>query len=219
VIALRSSRGALASTVMMLALAAADMAAQACIGRPTLGVTNVGTVGAGVAFLRGGRSYGVDGTLGNRLFGLGSLDYYDYDDVSFSLKAVTAAAGYQLSTESEESVCPILLATHNVGFERNGVDMSATELAPGLSLAVMAEMSPTVRVGLFGQGAFVYTRVHADADVLGDESRNETAGVFGLGLTLISNDRWSFSPSVSFPVGVENADTVLGLSLAMALRR
>jgi hypothetical protein len=217
-------RRALTLVLAALALQSGNVAAQICLGRPALGANSVANFGAGASFFDGGEAYGARVGFGGQLFGLAAFDYYDPDATDLSLKSLGAGVGYDVTSGESVSVCPGVVATYAFGLEILGVDFTALEIAPGVAVGLVSELSPTVSVAPFGQVAFVYTRATVDAGPLGEQTEDETAGLLGLGISLIFNDRFSVGPSVLMPIARDEDDqggddTLVSVFFSVALGR
>jgi hypothetical protein len=201
-----------------LAITQAEAASQVCLGRPLLASNNFANVGAGTTDHESGRTYGVEASFGGPIFALASFDYFDFDNSGLSMKALSGGVGYDLSiSEPALSVCPIAQVRYEFGLDGLTVDLTALEISPGLAVGYLADLSSTVSVGPYAQGALVHARFNAEAPAL-DETETETYGLMVLGLSGVFNDAFSVGPSVTMPMGTDNGDTLLRLSFAVALR-
>lgn len=192
-----------------------NLAAQTCLGRPTLGTNTMGNVGAGASFFDGGKGFGGQATIGGPLFGLAAFDHYDYDNTPLSLKTVTGGVGYEvLSGGGNVSACPTLTGAYGFGLEYIDVDITVLEIAPALSVGLLTELSSLVSVASYGQAAFVYTRTTGDGGAEGESSESGASGLFRLGLSVILRDAFSVSPSVLMPTA---GDTTMNVSFSVTL--
>jgi hypothetical protein len=206
--------------LLALALAPVGASAQACVGRPPLAGNSQGNFGLGASFLDNAKGFGANATFGGPLFGVASFDYFDIDNSTLSLKAISGGAGYEMSVgDGSVSVCPGLSITYAFGLEVLGVDVTALEIAPGVAAGLTTEVSPTISVTPFAQASFVYSRVMVDAGPLGEEDENETAGLLVLGASLGFNNRLSVGPRVAIPIAEDGGDTAFGVFLSVAVGR
>jgi opacity protein-like surface antigen len=214
-------RRTLLVSVFGLALLPAAMAAQVCRGFPALTGSSNGHVGVGVSFFENGKGYGGEVTFGGPLFVMGFFNYIDPDDTSLSLKVVGAGVGYEAAAGSQISVCPGVTASYGFGLEVFGVDFTTIQVTPGVALGLTSNVSSTVSVTPFAEGALVYSRVEADAGPLGDASGDNWSGLLNLGLGLGFNDRLTIRPAASIPLAIDEdeqgGDTVFTVIVAIGI--
>jgi hypothetical protein len=201
-----------------LAFLPAAAAAQVCRGFPPLDGNQIGHVGVGASFFDDGKGYGAEATFGGPLFFQGVFNYLDFDNSSLSLKVIGAGVGYEVTdVGSQISLCPGFVASYGFGLEILGVDVTTIQVAPGLSLALTSEVSPTVSVTPFAEGAVVYSRLEADAGPLGENSEDDWSGLLQLGLGVGFNSQLTLRPAVSIPISEEGGNTVFNIMVAIAL--
>lgn len=205
--------------LMMALLCPSLVAAQTCLGNPSLGVTS-GNVGVGASFFDGGKGFSLNGTVGRRLFATGSFTHYDYDDTDLSLKTLAGGVGLELAAqESDVRICPSAYIQYGTGLEIFGVDVTTVTFAPAVSFGVESQVSPTVAVVPSATVAVLFQRTKADGGPLGEETESQTDGALGLSLSFIFNDTFSVAPSVTIPVAAENGNTSFGIGASIGFRR
>lgn len=193
-------------------------AAQMCTGGPALGSVSVGNVGVGVSFFDGGKTYSGGATFGRALFASGSFYYTDYDNTELSFKQVSGTVGYEVTSPgSSLSFCPMVGVSRGFGLEIAGIDVTTVSVSPALAVGLTADVSPTVKVTPFAEGALYYHRTTADAGPLGDAAETQTDGAAVLGVGFSFNDKLTLGPVVQIPIGADNGNTVFGIGLAIAV--
>ena len=209
---------------------------QTCLGLPSFGRAPVQlsaglTTGGDLTTIGGGIAWGGAGPF----FGVNAA-FVDIDEVDESAFSVGGGVGYQISGASMSRLrsgalpqatstrsiqwCPLAAIEYQIGpefdFLGETLDLSALSLSAGVNLGL-----PIVSGGLTliptGGVALAYTKISADAGSFGSGSESETYGIITLGLGFLMNETFSLKPFVAIPVGLEDADSRLGISLTIGL--
>jgi hypothetical protein len=205
-------------TVFAVLLIASPAAGQLCEATVPLGVGSPANLHAGASFFDGGKTYVGGVTFGSQVYGGASLGYTDFDDTDLSLKAIGGKVGMDVSSDNDAlSVCPRFSAGYEFGLEIAGVDITAWSVAPGVAIGVRSDVSPSVAVMPAGMASLIHTQAKADAGIGGEYDDSETYGLLSAGLGFLFNDRLSFTPAVSVPVGLDGGDATFGVSMGIAL--
>lgn len=224
--------GILLALLLASALPVHAAATQTCLGLPSFRSGRI-QLAANGSFGEDARSFEGSLSLGsNKGFGGLSLGAVDYDEIEGSTLLIGGGAGYQLPLGASSSfhVCPGIRAS--VGFgprdvfgglydsagvqrdPRPGDDASTFVFVAGLSLG--ASLGSTgVRLNPTAGLAFAYSSFQLkDPGGTGAE-RSDTYGALDVALGLIIRSVFAVRPSITIPIGLQGADPVFGLTLAI----
>jgi hypothetical protein len=203
------------------AILASAAAAQTCIGMPSFASGHMQVAGGG-SFTDGANSfgatagYGVPAGLYGKL-GLGTTSYDGLDGSSFDLGL---SGGYQatMGQSHEYAVCPVASFSYGSGpkdIGGTGVDMSNRSFGFGVSAGKVLGRDPHLQyVPNVGIG-FAYSKTRLEDSAGNSVDGSDSYGLATLGVGFVFNSTVSVNPSLSFPVGLEGADPVFGLSAAI----
>jgi hypothetical protein len=217
--------GACGAVLGALVAATSAAGAQTCLGLPSTTVAPV-NLSIGADFPEGAKGissrFGFGGTAG---FGGVSAGYITSDDDDVSATRIGADGGFAIpiGTYRRASLCPYVSGTYqfgpNIGEGPNRVEVSGITGSAGLALGGSVEVSPTFDVVPFARVGLLLVRTRVESGNVSD-SRNETGGTLGGGVSLRFSDVFTLTPSVSIPVGFEgDSDPVFSLGAAIGFRR
>ena len=215
---------ALAAVVITMATAS-SAGAQTCAGRAGQEAGSIQLSGDYSA-VQGVKQFSVTGGgLGQTGFGGVTLGSISYDDFAGSTFVLGAGAGYRLPVGSSGNaeICPVISGSLGMGpndIEGTGIDASTRSAQVGLTAGYRIAggtdiaIIPTVGAG-FTYSSFKLTD---GVDSLED---SDTYGALSVGVGLVLGRQFTALPSVTIPVGLENADPVvnIGLTLSLGTRR
>lgn len=198
----------------------ARAAAQTCTGMPSFSAGQM-QLSAGGSFADGASSFGgafgygaPKGLYGKAGIGTTSYDAFDGSSFDFSV-----GGGYQipLQTTRTAELCPI--ASLSIGSGPNdilgtGVDMSSRTFAFGAALGAQLGHNPQMRIVPNASFQFANTRAEMD-DGTSSVSGSESYALLTLGTGFVFNSRYSLSPTISIPMGLEGSDASFGLAGAI----
>jgi len=198
--------------------------AQSCTGMPSFSSGQMQAT-AGGSFADGASSFG--GTIGYGVpkgvygkAGLGTTSYDAFDGSSFDF---SVGGGYQipLQTSRTAELCPI--ASLSIGSGPNdvlgsGVDMSSRTFALGAAVGALLGNNPQLQFVPNASFQFANTRVAMD-DGTDSVSGSESYALLTLGTGFVFNSRYSLSPSISLPMGLEGSDASFALAGAIHFGR
>jgi hypothetical protein len=192
--------------------------AQACLGNPSFS-TNHLQVGANAAFDKSSTSFGGSFVGGSETLFTGvSLGGATYDGISGGSLQAGVAAGFQVPvTSGSMQVCPIVSADFGFGpsnFDGAGTDLRTQAFSFGLGAG--GELFKTERLAIVPSLSmgFAYTAA-TRAGLLSSGTDTETYGIAGAAVGFVLSERLSVRPSVSFPIGLDGADPVFGVGIAL----
>jgi len=210
---------ALYASCSLLALAAAPLHAQRCLGFPGFGGQPLrvdGRLATGdrhtdlAADLAFGQAAGAFGGVG--------IGVADYDNSNRSALLVSGEIGTQVPlgtptrTSAGAQLCPVASLQYRAGPNTDAVDRSGLDLRGGVSLGTSLPMAQSTRFAPYGTVSFAYRRATVDA---GRErlTSDDVGGVIDLGAGFIFTNRFTVRPSVSIPVGFDDTDARFGLAV------
>ena len=213
-------RRALLLSLALPFMFSARAVAQTCTGMPSFSAGQM-QLSAGGSFADGASSFG--GTFGygapKGLYGkagIGTTSYDAFDGSSFDFSVV---GGYQipLQTTRTAELCPI--ASLSIGSGPNdilgtGVDLSSRTFAFGAALGAQLGHNPQMRIVPNASFQFANTRAEMD-DGTSSVSGSESYALLTLGTGFVFNSRYSLSPTISIPMGLEGSDASFGLAGAI----
>lgn len=211
----------IAAAALLAAVPFTVAESQTCEGRPG---RTVGKFAVDAGFSSGNDAtqfaVGVTG-LSTTTYGGVTVGSIDYDGFGGSTTTLGGNLGYQLpmGTTGRAQLCPFLEGAF--GFGPNnigglGIDISTRDAAAGLVWGYRAKESddftliPTIGAG------FAYAAV-TFSDGTDDLTESETFGMLRVGLGMVLAKRLSISPTVMIPVGLEDADPMVGVTLSLML--
>ena len=191
--------------------------AQLCMGLPAF---SAGRVQIGAAADFGNDAQAFIGTLS-----VGSpagpfagvlIGTVSYDDVDGNSTAIGGQLGWQLpiGTASRVQLCPVAGVVRSFADDLGGAEVASWDVVFGLQLGVPTGASSQFRIVPTAGAALAYTKARFEAGIINFEE-DETFGILSLGLGLLLNARVSLLPTVEIPVGLDDADPVLGIMLAV----
>lgn len=200
-------------------LAPAGLAAQTCLGNPSFRVNHLQLAGEAL-FDENVTTFGAMFTGGsNSYFGGLGAGGASTDGVDGTTLLVRGQVGSQVpvSASGAAQVCPILTA--ELGFGPDDIDGLGTNYgsrAFGFGLALggvmastgMLELVPSISAG------FQYRAGIFDA-VGGSTTVSDTYGTVGAALGLVMNQSLALRPSVTLPVGIEDAKPIFGIGVTL----
>jgi hypothetical protein len=218
--------------ILASALIVRDIGAQTCLGLTSFKSGRIQLAATG-SFGESARSVEGAFSLGSsKPFGGLSLGAIDYDDIAGSTLLVGGAVGYQfpLGSSSTFQVCPGISTTlgfgpndifggvyDSAGVQRDphpGDDASTVAFLAGLSLGAALGNSRVRLNPAAGLGVAYSSFDLKDPGGSGAE-RSDTYGAVNLALGLIFSAAVAVRPSVTIPLGLEGADPVFGITIAV----
>jgi hypothetical protein len=224
--------GVLLALVLASALAVHDAATQTCLGLPSFHSGRIQLAAHG-SFGEDARSFEGSFSLGtNKVFGGLSLGAVDYDQIAGSTLLIGGGVGYQLPLGASSSfhVCPGIRAS--VGFGPDdifggvsdsagvrqdphpGDDASTFAFVAGLSLGASLG-SPRVRLNPTAGLGLAYSSFDLKDPGGSGAERSDTYGALDFAVGVIFRSTFSVRPAVTIPLGLEGADPVFGVTLAI----
>lgn len=200
-------------------LSPAALAAQTCLGYPSFRANHLQLAGEAL--------FDEDVTTFGAMFTSGSNSYFGgvgaggatTDGVDGTTLLLRGQLGSQvpLSPGSAAQVCPILTAELGFGPEDiDGLGTNYSTRAFGFGLAFGGVMATTGTIALVPSvsAGFQYRAGIFDG-VGGTTTVSDTYGTVGAAIGLLMNQSLSIRPSVTIPLGVENANPVFGIGVAL----
>jgi len=196
-------------------------AAQVCEGRPG---SSAGRVALGATFATDNSSselgVGITG-LGAGAYGGATLSRVTYDEFSGSTTAIGGTAGYQVAVGStaRSQLCPFVSGVLGFGpndIEGTGVDASATAFDAGIAWGTVASQSRDVTLIPTVSAAVAYASIKL-SDGVSDFTVSDTYGLLKLGLGVALGRQFAVTPSITVPLGLDDADPILGVHLSLYL--
>jgi hypothetical protein len=205
-------------------LPAARLQAQSCLGLSTFDNHPV-RIGASVGSENDVTNLGLNVNFGQRQGAFGGvgvgLTQFDDDDIDEDATTISGSLGYQipLGTNTRSSrgpqVCPIAAVGYTIGPDVGNLDTRILSLQGGFALGAPVELTPAVRLTPFGALSLLHQRATFSVGD-DDDTVSESGGLLDLGAGLIFNDRFTIRPSLNVPIGFDNSDTGLTLSLGLS---
>jgi hypothetical protein len=189
---------------------------QVCLAQPTLVAGKAaGLVNA--TFADGGESFtGTARFAGSQLFGDVNVGLTQYDAFDGSSFVVGGALGTQIAPNRASTlrVCPIANVSFGFGpsdIRDTGVDHSHQGFGAGVGIGGIAMRSESVEIIPAGgvQLAWARSKLSGNGDSFSD---SETYGVLSGGVGFAFQRLLTITPSLSIPVGLEDADASFGLT-------
>jgi hypothetical protein len=211
-------RAFLLSLALTLGLGARAVA-QTCTGMPSfsagqLQATAGGSFADGASSFGGTFGYGVPKSFyGKAALGTTSYDAFDGSSLDFGL-----AGGYQIPLQSSRTteVCPVASLSLGSGPDDvlGGADMSSRTFAFGAALGAQVGNNP--QLGIVPNASFQFANTRAEMDDgTSSVSGSESYALLTLGTGFVFNSRYSLSPTISIPMGLEGSDASFGLAGAI----
>jgi hypothetical protein len=192
--------------------------AQSCMGTASF---NSGAVrlGGGAFFAGEADTYGASAAYGsNRLFGQLNFGRTSYDGVEGSSTVIGGGLGYRIPVASSRrvEVCPGVTISRSSGpeDEASGTDAYATTFTGGAQMGMPIRHSDGLTFVPTAGLAVAHTSVELTSP-LGDFNGSETYALLSVGTGLVLNSVITVQPLVTFPIGLDNADTSFGLTASM----
>ncbi len=218
-------RRSLVVTLALLASIGSQAVAQTCKGLASFSTGRMQVTGNG-SFTQGRNTFG--GSLGYGLpasvFGGATVSTTSIDALNGSSTNLGANAGYQLTLgkAAQMQMCPVASFEIGMGpddqtFNINQSSRRATVgLAVGTSMGANARMQIVPNAGL----GLAYDKTKRDGGSGGPlVETSETYGLATLGVGIIWNSNISVRPSIDIPLGLDNSDPTLGLTVAYSFGR
>jgi hypothetical protein len=203
----------------LFTLGANSLEAQSCLGTAsfTAGPARLGVAGA---FPEGAKEFGGQLAYGqvNGGFGAVSVARATANDADVSSMTYGVTGGYQLNLGQRggAQLCPVgglsYSTTDEVEFLGSSIDASARTFQAGLAVGAPLNAGATAQLVPFGSLSLANTSATVTVD--GEDSSNdETYGVMQLGAGLVLGRAITVQPSVSIPLGLEDADAVFSVAM------
>ncbi|MGH7580832.1 MAG: hypothetical protein ACREM9_11710 [Gemmatimonadales bacterium] len=217
-------RRALLLSLALPFMLGARAAAQSCTGMPSFSSGQMQAT-AGGSFADGASSFG--GTFGygmpKGVYGKAGLGTTSYDAFDGSSLDFSVGGGYQipLQTSRTAELCPVASLSFASGPNDvigSGVDMSSRTFALGAAVGALLGHNPQLQFVPNASFQFANTRVSMD-DGTDSVSGSESYGLLTLGTGFVFNSRYSLSPSISIPMGLEGSDASFALAGAIHFGR
>ena len=196
-----------AALALSLSIVAQSAYGQTCTGQVAIGSGNPALVAASASFTEGSRGFDVGVTAGNSLlFGGFTVGRVTSTVVDSSSTFYGGVVGAQLaaSPSRRAMICPLFSVFHNAGA---GEDNSSTSFAGGASAGFVVSETETFAV--------VPTVGFSISKTRQFEAFGDASGVVQIGVGLIMNKRFSITPQVVVPVGIEGAKPIFAVVAAL----
>jgi hypothetical protein len=199
-------------------------AAQMCTGMPSFSSGQM-QVTAGGSFADGASSFG--GTFGygvpKNFYGKAGIGTTSYDAFDGSSLDLSLGGGYQIPVQASRAmeVCPVANLSLGSGPSdvlADGVDVSSRTFAFGAAVGGQVGRNPQLQIVPNASFQFANSRVELD-DGTDSASNSESYGLLTLGTGFVFDSRYSISPSISIPVGLDGSDASFGLAGAIHFGR
>jgi Outer membrane protein beta-barrel domain len=213
-------RFANALLVCTCALLPAAVGAQACVGAASFSSGPM-RLGAGLTISDGLKTYGAQFGVGAEVgpFGSASLSRAEYDNASEAGVVLGLNAGYAIDLTPTKNVqfCPVAGFAYqsgpNVQSTFGDVSASAHAIGFGGSFGGIVPMSPTFDFVPFAGASYLVSQT--SVSIGGNSgSVSENHGEVNVGAGFVLNRTLTLQPSVSIPVGVDNAKTSFQIAFA-----
>jgi hypothetical protein len=204
----------------LVVFGAAELSAQACVGTASFAGGPV-RLGGGVSFMDGATQYGAQLGLGRHDGAFGGVEVAraDIDDTEVGGMSYLGSVGYQVpvGTARRAQVCPV----GSFRFQRIAIEddeflgsfeARARTFTAGLAVGAPFPAGATAEFIPYGSISMANQRATLELDGF-EESASETFGIIDLGAGFVLNQRITFRPSISFPVGLENSDATMTLGV------
>ena len=205
------------ATLVVVALPS-SLLGQACLGQPSFALNHL-QMTAGANFDKTSTSFGANFISGSEsVFGGIGIGGATFDGFEGSSLLAGATAGFQVPlTDGGAQICPIVSAQFGFGpndFDGLGTDF--TSRGVNFGIAAGGEMFKSERIAVLPSAsiAFAYAEGRFDG-VGGSVTTSDTYALAGLALGFLISDKLAVRPSVSFPIGLEDADPVFGIGFAL----
>jgi hypothetical protein len=216
-----ASMGTVAAIAMLATAAVAD--AQSCLGLAPFSSGRV-QVGGSADFGNDGKTFTGSLSFGSPggAFGGVSIGTTSYDDVEGNSTEFGGQLGWQLpvGTGGVVQLCPVGGAFRSVGEDMDefGTDVSGWGVFFGLQLGVVTGAKPQFRIVPTAGAALAYGKSKIESGFINFED-DETFGILSVGVGFLVNSRLSLLPSISVPVGLDDADAVFRIMVAVNFGR
>ena len=199
-------------------------AAQTCVGMPSFSSGQM-QVAASTTFADGANSFG--GSFGygvpKSFYGKAGLGTTSYDGLDGSSLDLSVGGGYQIPVQMSRTaeLCPVANLSFGSGpddIAGSGVDMSSRTFSLGAAFGTQVGSSPQMQILPNASFQFANTRLSMD-DGTESISGSESYALLTLGTGFIFNQRYSLSPSVSLPMGLEGSDASFSVAGAIHFGR
>lgn len=205
--------------VSILLLNAGFSLAQTCAGGLPFGARSA-QIGSTSSFGDGFQSYDVAGAFGGRSFYVrGGASFANFSDLDATGNGFGATLGSEFQAASGRVfLCPEANISFMFGPELFEVDLSSISFSSGPRVGVVLNNDDALRV--IPTAAFLVTHQRFKTEFLGfDETETDTFGLLNVGVGLAMRDRMSIIPSVTFPLGLDEADPSFSLSVVFGFGR
>jgi hypothetical protein len=177
-------------------------------------------VGGGIGFNEGvTQFFGTVGGGNNAGFVVADLGGVNYDDVGITSFSSRLSAGGQIAGDSERRVviCPTASVTNEFVNDLFGTNVEAwvLDIAAGASVGVAlggSEVQVVPGFGAFGARSRLRLKAPSDESVV----LNETYGYAVVGVGIVMHQRFSLTPQVFLPFGLEGGTNGFTLTFAVS---
>jgi hypothetical protein len=205
--------------VSLLLLNAGFCLAQTCAGGVPFGARSA-QIGTTSSFGDGFQSYDVAGAFGRKdFFVRGGASFANFSDLDATGSGFGATLGSEFqAANGRVFLCPEANVSFMFGPELFDVDLSSIAFSSGPRVGIVLTHDDALRV--VPTVAFLVAHQRLKTEFLGfDETDTETYGLLNVGVGLTMNNRVSLIPSVTFPLGLDEADPSFSLSVVFGLGR
>lgn len=215
-----ASRMIVAAVAVLATNVVAD--AQTCLGLAPFSAGRV-QLGASADFGNDAQAFTGSLAVGSPAGAFGGvlIGTVSYDDVDQNSTGVGGQLGWQLpiGTDGGVQLCPVGGVVYSFAddIEGSGTDVSSWNVLFGLQLGVATGTNPQFRLVPTAGAALAYTKTKVEGFLNFED--DETFGILNFGLGFVVNSRVSILPSVDIPVGLEDADPVFGIAVAVNFGR
>ncbi|HLV26072.1 MAG TPA: hypothetical protein VKZ41_07140 [Gemmatimonadales bacterium] len=209
---------------LLLLVSPGNALAQYCLGQPSFTTTRA-QIGGALQTGNDAFGYSAQASFGNASgvfagFNVGGVKYDILDGSSLGF-GVTAGMDMLNDESSALSVCPIISASF--GFGPNdifglGVDHKSSAFSGGIALGGVMARTESMEIAPMISGQVVHG-TSKFSDGTDSVSESDTYGVLTLGIGLIAQKVFSFTPFVGIPLGLDGADPEFGLRFGVSMLR
>jgi hypothetical protein len=177
-------------------------------------------IGASADFSDDGKSFTGSLSVGSPegAFAGVSIGTSSYDEVDGNSTEFGAQLGWQLplGTGGVVQLCPVAGAFRSIGEDMDdiGTDVSSWGVLFGLQFGVLTGTTPQFRIVPTAGAALAYGKSRIESGLL-DFEDDETFGILSVGVGFLVNSRLSLLPSINVPLGLDNADPVFRMMVAV----
>jgi hypothetical protein len=193
-----------AALALSLSIVAQSAYGQTCTGQVAIGSGNPALVAGSASFTEGARAFDVGVTAGSSsIFGGFTVGRATSTVSDYSSTFYGGVVGVQVPAR-RAMICPMFSVSHSKG---QGDDDSSTSFAGGAAAGFVVSETDTLSVVPTVGFSISKTR---QFDAFGDAS-----GIVQFGVGFIINKRFSVTPSVVVPVGIEGAKPIVAVVAAL----